>query len=54
VQERDLAAKYETFAAAMSAGWGRTAAMLRRLAKMYSSEARREDASAKLWRDLEI
>jgi hypothetical protein len=54
VQERDLAAKYETFAAAISAGWGRTAAMLRRLAKMYSSEARREDASAKLWRDLEI
>jgi hypothetical protein len=54
LQERDLAAKYEAFATAISAGWGRTAAMLRDLAKMYSSEALREDASAKLWRDLEI
>ena len=53
-QERDLAAKYDAFAAAIAGAWGRTAALLRGLAKAYSAEARREDASADLWRDLEI
>ncbi len=49
-QERDLAEKYETFAAAYQITCPRTAAVLRRLAEGYRREARKEDEEAE-WRE---
>ncbi len=51
-QERQLADRYAGFALAMSDRWPRTAAMLRRIADGYRTEARREDQEAELGEDL--
>jgi addiction module HigA family antidote len=51
-QERRLSEKYGGYAEALNDGWPRTAAMLRRIADVYASEARREDAEAELREDL--
>ncbi len=53
IQERKLAEKYNNFAVAINDQWLRTAAMLRRIAEKYSSEAQREDQRAELGEDLE-
>ena len=52
-QERDLAATYQRDANALASQWPRTAALLRRLASSYKSEAGREDTSAALDQDLD-
>jgi hypothetical protein len=52
VQERQLAERYQGYADQVSDRWPRTAAMLRRIARQYISDARREDASADLTQDL--
>jgi len=53
-QERVLADQFAKSATLIASGWGRTAAMLRRLADAYASEALREDHASALWRDLNI
>jgi hypothetical protein len=52
VQERELVERYVEYAALVSDRWPRTGAMLRRIAKTYSRDARREDTSAELTEDL--
>ena len=47
-QERVLAEKYRAFADASHVDWPKTAAALRRVAKGYEEDARREDAQAML------
>jgi hypothetical protein len=51
-QERELAERYKGYADALSDGWPRTAAMLRRISDAYASDARREDVEAELREDL--
>ncbi len=51
-QERRLAETYRGYAEALDDGWPRTAAMLRRIPDVYTSEARREDVKAELRQDL--
>lgn len=51
-QERQLAERYTGLVIPISARWPRTAAMLRRIADSYHSEARREDQEAELREDL--
>jgi hypothetical protein len=53
VQERDLAERYEAFAKRADTKWPRTATLLRQIAKTYSDQARREDASAELRQDMD-
>ena len=50
-QERQLAERYKGHADALNYGWPRTAAMLRRIADRYASDARREDVRAELRED---
>jgi hypothetical protein len=45
-QERELAARYETYAAACETRWPRTAAALRQVKASYLADARREDEEA--------
>jgi hypothetical protein len=52
-QERTLAEKYRGFAEPLANGWPRTAAMLRRIADSYDSDARQEDESMELRENLE-
>ena len=52
VQERQLAERYAGFASAVGDRWPRTAAMLRRMAERYRTDARREDQDAELREDL--
>src|SRR5581483_9533057 len=52
-QERQIAAGYERDACTVAARWPRTAAMLRRMAKVYQADAAREDREAELRQDLE-
>ena len=49
-QERELAAKYKREADQFVDQWPRTASILRRLAKYYDQEARREDERAERFR----
>jgi len=51
-QERQLSDRYKGYADALNDEWPRTAAMLRRIADVYTSEARREDVEAELREDL--
>jgi hypothetical protein len=51
-QERQLSERYRGYADALNDAWPRTAAMLRRIADVYASEARREDVEAELREDL--
>lgn len=51
-QERELAERYQGYANQVSDRWPRTAAMLRRIARRYTSDARREDINAELTEDL--
>jgi hypothetical protein len=51
-QEREIAERYQRYANQESDRWPRTAAMLRRIAHRYVSDARREDISAELTEDL--
>jgi addiction module HigA family antidote len=50
-QERQLAERYKGYADVLNDQWPRTAAMLRRIADVYVSEARREDVEAELRED---
>lgn len=52
-QERAIAEKYEGLASAVSDGWPRTAAMLRRMARGYRRDAAREDHDADIRQDLD-
>lgn len=52
LQERQLAERYEGYANQVGDRWHRTAAMLRRIARSYISDARREDVNAELTEDL--
>jgi hypothetical protein len=45
-QERELARKYAAYAEACDVDWPRTAAALRRVARQYEADARREDERA--------
>jgi hypothetical protein len=47
-QERALQVQYLDYAQHLNAGWPRTAAMLRRIARSFAEEARREDEQAEL------
>lgn len=49
LQERLLAEKYENFARRWEMEWPITAASLRRVARIYEDEAKREDERAKHW-----
>jgi hypothetical protein len=51
-QEREIAERYQGYANRVADRWPRTAAMLRRIAGIYVSDARREDISAELTEDL--
>jgi alpha-L-fucosidase len=51
-QERQIAERYQGYANQVSDRWPRTAAMLRRIARSYISDARREDINAELTEDL--
>ncbi len=51
-QERQLSERYKGYADALNDGWPRTAAMLRSIADVYASQARREDVEAELREDL--
>jgi hypothetical protein len=51
-QERQIAEKYQGYANQVADRWPRTAAMLRRIARSYISDARREDIDAELTEDL--
>ncbi len=51
-QERQLSERYKGYADALNDEWPRPAAMLRRIADVYASEARREDVEAELREDL--
>lgn len=51
-QERQIAEKYQGYANHVADRWPRTAAMLRRIARTYTSDARREDLNAELTEDL--
>lgn len=51
-QERQIAEKYQGYANQVADRWPRTAAMLRRIARSYISDARREDINAELTEDL--
>ncbi|HJP93519.1 MAG TPA: hypothetical protein VJ875_16285 [Pyrinomonadaceae bacterium] len=51
-QEREIAERYQGYANQLSDRWPRTAAMLRRIARVYVSDAHREDISAELTEDL--
>lgn len=51
-QERELAERYNTFAQGLGDQWPRTAALLRRIARAFEAEARREDQEAELREDL--
>lgn len=51
-QERQIADKYQGYANHVADRWPRTAAMLRRIARTYTSDARREDIKAELTEDL--
>ena len=42
-QEQDLASRYRAYADASRIEWPKTAAALRRIARSYEEEARRED-----------
>jgi hypothetical protein len=50
-QEWRLSERYKGHADALNDGWPRTAAMLRRIADRYASDARREDVEAELRED---
>ncbi len=50
-QERRLSERYKEHADVLKDGWPRTAAMLRRIADRYASDARREDVEAELRED---
>lgn len=52
LQERQLVERYQGFANQVSGRWPRTAAMLRRIARRYTSDARRQDINAELTEDL--
>lgn len=52
LQERQLAERYQGYANQVGDRWHRTAAMLRRIAQSYVSDARREDVNAGLTGDL--
>jgi hypothetical protein len=52
LQERQLAKRYQGYANQVGDRWHRTAAMLRRIARGYTSDARREDIKAELTEDL--
>jgi len=47
-----LSEKYKGYADVLNDEWPRTAAVLRRIAEVYASEARREDVEAELREDL--
>jgi hypothetical protein len=51
-QERQIAERYQGYANQVADRWPRTAAMLRRIARSYISDARREDINAELTEDL--
>ncbi len=51
-QERQLSERHKGYADVLNDEWPRTAAMLRRIADVYASEARREDVEAELREDL--
>lgn len=51
-QERQIAERYEGYANQVADRWPRTAAMLRRIARRYISDTRREDINAELTEDL--
>ena len=53
-QERQLTKRYEKHAKAVRDRWPRTAAMLRRIAKTYRAEARREDDRSELMGNLDV
>lgn len=53
-QERQLAGKFESFAAAVSDKWPRTAALLRQIEARYRAEAKQEDQEVELREDLAI
>jgi hypothetical protein len=50
-QEHELAERYRSYAQAVSDRWPRTAVLLRRIAKGFEAEARREDQEAELRED---
>lgn len=52
-RERDLSIKYQCYASALCDRWPRTAAMLRKVADSYSSEARFDEIQAELRDNLE-
>ena len=52
-QERQLTKRYEKHAEAVGDRWPRTAAMLRRIAETYRTEARREDDQSELMGNLD-
>lgn len=51
--ERDIADRYQRYAAAKRDRWPRTAAMLRRIVERYQSEAKFEDRNLELRQELE-
>jgi hypothetical protein len=51
-QERQIAERYQRYANHLGDGWPRTGAMLRRIARRYTSDAHREDLNAELTEDL--
>ncbi len=52
-RDQQLADKYEAFAVAVSSRWPRTAALLRRLARTYRAQARRDELEEEIRKDLE-